>query len=344
MKLPRILGVGTATPPSRFSQEELLEMSGYEDPLRRSFFLNSGIHFRHLYIDRDFAPTETVDQLNERSRKGCIEVGRAAILRCLQKAGTSPQDVDFIGTTTCTVSLCPSLDAIFIKELGMKHSTQRAHVGDTGCASAMVALQQACNYLRAYPDHKALVAAVEICSSAYVLDDAIETAVGNAIFADGAAAVFLATSLATSEDGVEVLGHRTVIRPEYLELMGFAFPGGRRRLVLSKDIRQIGASMIKELVEGLLEEHRLEQKDIRFWVLHSAGRKVIENVRTLMGLREQDLVFSRMVLREYGNVSSATVLFVLEKVMELGHPQPGDLGVMAALGPGFAAEGALLRW
>jgi len=340
MKLPRILRVGTATPPNRFSQEELLEMSGYQDPLRRSFFLNSGIRFRHLYIDRDFAPTETVDQLNERSRKGCIEVGREAILRCLQKAGASPQDVDFIGTTTCTVSLCPSLDTIFIKELGMKRSIQRAHVGDTGCASAMVVLQQAFNHLRAYPDHKALVAAVEICSSAYTLDDAIETAVGNAIFADGAAAVFLGTS----GDGVEVLGHRTVIRPEYLELMGFAFPGGRRRLVLSKDIRQIATSMIKELVEGLLEEHQLEQKDIRFWVLHSAGRKVIENVKTLMGLREQDLVFSRMVLREYGNVSSATVLFVLEKVIELGQPQPGDLGVMAALGPGFAAEGALLRW
>lgn len=340
MKRPRILGVGTATPPNRFSQEELLEMSGYRDPLRRSFFLNSGIRFRHLCIDRDFTPTETVDQLNERSRKGGIEAGREAILRCLQKAGASPQDVDFIGTTTCTVSLCPSLDAIFIRELGMKRSIQRAHIGDTGCASAMVALQQACNHLRAYPAHKALVVAVEICSSAYTLDDAIETAVGNAIFADGAAAVFLAAS----KDGVEVLGHRTVIRPEYLELMGFAFPGGRRRLVLSKDIRQVAASMLKELVEGLLEEHQLDQKDIRFWVLHSAGRKVVENVKTLMGLREQDLAFSRMVLREYGNVSSATILFVLEKVMELGQPQPGDLGVMAALGPGFAAEGALLRW
>lgn len=337
---PKIVGVATAVPPQRFSQEELLQLAGYQDRVRRSFFLNSEIQWRHLWFDQSFSPVETVDELQERARKGSMALGRMAALRCLEKVGAFSQDVDFLGTTTCTVTLCPGLDAALIGELHLKPSVQRAHIADTGCASAMVLLQQAFNHLKAYPTHKVLVAAIEICSASYFLDETLETAVGNAIFADGAAAAYLTTG----EGGVEIVSHKTVIRPEYLELMGFAFPNGRRRLVLSKDIRRIGASMLKELVEGLLQEHHLNREEIRFWILHSAGRKVLENAQALIGLTDEDLAFSRMVLRDYGNMSSATVLFVLEKVIESGRPRAGDLGVMAALGPGFAAEGALLRW
>jgi len=337
---PRIVGVATAVPPQRFSQDELLRLAGYQDRVRRSFFLNSEIQWRHLWFDQGFSPVETIDELQERARKGSVALGRMAALRCLEKVGASSRDVDFLGTTTCTVTLCPGLDAILIGELGLKSGIQRVHIADTGCASAMVLLQQAFNHLKAYPTHKTLIAAVEICSASYFLDETMETAVGNAIFADGAAAAYLATG----EEGVEMVAHKTVIRPEYLELMGFSFPGGRRRLVLSKEIRRIGASMLKELVEGLLQEHRLNRQDIRFWILHSAGRRVLENAQALLGLTDEDLAFSRRVLREYGNMSSATVLFVLEKVLASGLPRPGDLGVMAALGPGFAAEGALLRW
>ncbi len=337
---PRIVGVATAVPPQRFSQEELLRLAGYQDRVRRSFFLNSEIQWRYLFLEQRFSPLETIDELQERARKGSVALGRMAALRCLEKVGASAQDVDFLGTTTCTVTLCPGLDAILIGELGLKSGIQRAHIADTGCASAMVLLQQAFNHLKAYPTHKALIAAIEICSASYFLDETLETAVGNAIFADGAAAAYLATG----EEGVEIVAHKTVIRPEYLALMGFEFPGGRRRLVLSKEIRRIGASMLKELVEGLLQEHHLNRQDIRFWILHSAGRRVLENAQALLGLTDEDLAFSRRVLREYGNMSSATVLFVLEKVLASGLPRPGDLGVMAALGPGFAAEGALLRW
>ena len=340
MATPRILGVATAAPVNRFSQEELLELAGYEDRLRRSFFLHSDIRFRHLYLDRGFVPHETVDELNRRARKGAVEIGTEAIVRCLKKVGASSQEIDFLTTTTCTVSLCPQLDTLFIKELRLKPSVQRVHVGDTGCASALVALQAAWNHLQAYPAHRAVVVAVEICSAAYFRDGTLEAAVGEALFADGAAALYLATS----GGGVEVFGHRTLVRSEYLELMGFDFPGGRRRLVLSKDIRKMGASMLKELIEGILKAHQLQKQNIRFWVLHSAGRRVLENVQALLDLTDEDLAFSRAVLRDYGNMSSATVLFVLEKVIASNLPKPGDLGVMAALGPGFAAEGSLLRW
>lgn len=340
MAMPRIVGVATAVPPNRFSQEELLKLAGYDDPLRRSFFFNSSIRFRHLYLDRGFAPHETVDELNRRAQKGAVELGSEALVKCLKKAGATPQEIEFLATTTCTVSLCPQLDTRFIKELKLKPTVQRVHVGDTGCASALVALQAACNHLQAYPAHRAVVVSVEICSAAYFRDGTLEAAIGEALFADGAAALYLTTS----GEGVEVFGHRTLMKSEYLELMGFDFPNGRRRLILSKEIREIGASMLKELIGGILETHHLTKQDIRFWVLHSAGRRVLENVQASLDLTDEDLAFSRAILRDYGNMSSATVLFVLERVMASKLPKPGDLGVMAALGPGFAAEGALLRW
>jgi len=150
--------------------------------------------------------------------------------------------------------------------------------------------------------------------------------------------------LANDGEGFEVLGHRSLIRSEHIGLMGFDFPGGFRRLVLAKEVRQVGASMLRDLVEEMLALHGLKKSDVRYWVLHSAGRKVLDNAQMYLGLSDEDLSYSRAVLRDYGNMSSATVMFVLEKVMRTGQPQPGDLAVMAALGPGFAAEGALLQW
>jgi alkylresorcinol/alkylpyrone synthase len=143
---------------------------------------------------------------------------------------------------------------------------------------------------------------------------------------------------------VALIDHRTLLRPEYLDLMGFTYPGGRPRILLSKEIRHIAAGMLKELSEAMLLDHGLKRADVRFWVLHSAGRRVIEKAKDLLDLTDQDLRFSREVLRNFGNMSSATVLFVLDAVLRSQEPRPGDWGLLAALGPGFAAEGFLLRW
>ncbi|MFQ5801352.1 MAG: type III polyketide synthase [Candidatus Methylomirabilales bacterium] len=338
---PRILAVGTATPGERFTQAELLQRVGYTDPLRQGFFLNSGIKHRYLCVDRKtFVPRETVDQLHGRFVQGSLELGSRAIRACLGQTGVAPQEVDFLVTTTCTGRLCPSLDTRFMRALQMRRDTQRVHVGDTGCASGVVALQQAFNYIKAHPEGRALVVAVEICSAAYYLDDSLETAVANAIFSDGAAAALVTGSGA----GMALLQSRTLLRTEYLDLMGFTYPGGRPRILLSKEIRHIAGAMLKELGEAMLADNGLKQRDVRFWVLHSAGRRVIERARDLLGLTEADLRFSRQVLQSFGNMSSATVLFVLDAVLRSHEPAPGDWGVLAALGPGFAAEGLLLRF
>ena len=338
---PKIAAVATATPRWRYDQATVLRMSGYDDPRRMGFFSNSLIETRHLYMDPEtFTPDESVDQLNDRWRRGAVEVGQAAVARAIEGAGWRREDVDFLATTTCTGRVCPSLDAQIINELGLKSTVQRVHVGDTGCASAMVAMQQVSNHLRAFPDHRAVMVAVEICSAAYFLDDRLESAVAHAIFADGAGAL----AVSGEGEGPAVISHQSLFRSEHLSVMGFEFPGGRQRVVLSKDVRRIGAPMMKEMAERLMESQGLKKEDVRHFVLHSAGRRVIEQARKLLDLDDSQIAPSRLVLKRFGNMSSATVLFVLEETLRSNQPVSGDWGLMIALGPGFAAEGALLRW
>jgi len=340
MTYPRIAAVATATPVQRFTQDELLRLAGYGDVRRRGFFEASDITGRHLYIDREhFRPNESVDELNARFRRGALELSERAARTALDRAGWRAEELDFIATTTCTGRMTPSLDAHLVSRLGCRPGVQRVHVGDTGCASAVVALQQAWNHLRAFPGHRALVLAVEICSAAYFLDERLESAVAHAIFADGAGA------LALSADGAgpAILEHRTLFRPEHLDAMGFEYPGGRPRVILSKDVRRIGSGMMGEMVQLLLDAQGLKREDVSDWVLHSAGRRVLDRVRALLDLDEEALTHARAVLREYGNMSSATILFVLERALRR-EGTPGEWAVMVGLGPGFAAEGALLRW
>lgn len=341
MSLPRVAAVATAVPPHRFAQDTLLALAGYTDARRRRFFEASDIAARHLWIDpARFTAQETVDELNARFADGALALAEQAARAVLARAQWTVRDVDFIATTTCTGRLTPSLDAHLVARLGARGDVQRAHVGDTGCASAMVALQQAWNHVAAFPGHRAVVVAVELCSCAYTLDDRLESAVAHAIFADGAGAL----ALAADGDGPAIVGHRTLFRPEHLPAMGFEYPGGRPRVVLSKDVRHIGASMMGEMARRLMETQGLKRDDVRYWVLHSAGRRVLDRARDLLDLAEAQMAHSRAVLREYGNMSSATILFVLERTLRLESPIPGEWGVMIGLGPGFAAEGALLRW
>lgn len=336
---PVIRAVGTAVPTQRYTQFQLLEMGG-RSRLRDAFFLHSDIDTRHLYFPPDFQGDETIDEMQERARHGALELGSEAIHSCLRKADLDPQEVGFLSTATCTVSLCPQLDAWFIGTVPFRSDTQRAHIGDTGCAAAMVALQCAANFLYAHPNSLAVAAAVEICSAALYRDGTPEAALGEAIFADGAGAV----CLAGEGPGFEIVGYRSLIRAEHIGLTGFDFPQGRRRLVLKKELPAVASEVLYELAGSLLEEHSLRKEEIRFWILHSAGRKVLDLAAARLGLSQEALRHSRHIFRTYGNMSSATVLFVLEHVITGGEPLPGDFAFMAAMGAGFSAEGALLRW
>ncbi len=339
---PRILSLATATPPQRFTQEEIYGMLGYKSRRILDIFLNSDIDYRHLYVDPTTArPTETVDELHRRYREGAVRLAREAAERCLAQAGLRACDVDCILVASCTGYLCPDLATILVKEMALEPSVQRGALVGHGCAGALPALQRAYDHACAYPAHRVLAIAVEICSAAYFIDDTLETVVGNAICADGAAACLLTLA---AETGPRLTGFASVLDPNCQSSVGFEQRQGKLRIILAPTIRDLAPPMVARALEALLAPRGLTRNDIRFWLLHPGGRKVIDKVQDALGLREEDIACSRAVYRNYGNMSSATVLFVLNELLQRGTAQPGDRGVLLALGPGFAAEAALLEW
>lgn len=344
MSFPRILGIGTANPPIRLSQEQSFHAAGYESERIRKIFLNSDIEYRHFYFGSTLNRQETSDQLNGRYVSGAMKIGCRAIVNCLESATKTVQDVDFLAVSTCTGYTCPDVGSRLIGHMGFNKNVQRASMLGLGCAGALPALQRATDFVRANPGRQALILAVEICSACYYVDNTIETVIGNAICADGAAAFLLGAEQQIGRAYPQVIDFETFINAEYIEEVGLQHRDGKLRIVLGVSIQHLAGPMIETALQQVLQRHGLSSSHIRFWVVHPGGRKVIDNVQKHFGLKDRELRFSRTVLRNFGNMSSPTVMFVLDEVVHKGDPQPGDWGVMIALGPGMAAEVALLRW
>lgn len=339
---PRIVAVATANPPLRFTQEEVLRLAGYTRPIEREIFLNSDIDYRHLYIDPSTAtPEEDLDTLHRRYREGALLIARQAAERCLEQAGLEPTQVDCILVCSCTGYLCPDLATVLVKEMGLSTRAQRGSLLGLGCAGALPTLQRAYDHARAYPDHTVLLVAVEICSAAYYIDNTIETLVGNAICADGAAACLVTCR---EDAGPRIAGFASVLDPNCQSSVGFEQRRGYLRIILAPTIRDLAPPIIERVLDELLPAHGLTRADVDFWLMHPGGRKVIDRVQAALGLSDAQVAVSRHILRNYGNMSSPTVLYVLNEVLQNGAAQPGQCGVLLALGPGFAAEAALLEW
>jgi polyketide synthase Type III len=341
---PRILGIGTANPAVRLTQEQSFRAAGYKGERIRKIFLNSDIDYRHFYLEGALNREESSDQLNQRYVRGAMKTGCQAILDCVQSAGTTVRDVDFLAVCTCTGYVCPDVGSRLVDHMGFRHNLQRAPIIGLGCAGALPALQRAADFIRAHPGRQALVLAVEICSACYYIDDSLETVVGNAICADGAAAFLLAAGQQSNHRYPHMVDFETFIDPEQIEEVGLQHRNGKLRIVLGTSIQHRAGPMIESALQPLLLRHGLGKSDIRFWVVHPGGRKVIDNVQKHFSMSDAQVRFSRTVLRNFGNMSSPTVMFVLNEVVRSGDPRPGDWGVMIALGPGMAAEVALLRW
>jgi predicted naringenin-chalcone synthase len=345
--LPTIVACETAVPPLRLSQEETFRLLGYSSPRIRQIFFSSGVEYRHFWADAaTFTPTETPDQLQARYQEGAMHLACLAARRALSSADLAPREIDCILVASCTGYLCPDLATCLVGHLGLRDDVQRGALIGHGCAGALPLLQRAADHARAWPGHRVLAIAVEICSAAYFIDGSLETVIGNAICADGAAAVILSASPGESRPaaGPRIVGFQSVLDPARLDKVGFAHSQGKLRIVLAAEIRDLAGPAIEECLNRLLRAHERVREDVRFWVLHPGGRKVIDRAAGYLGLGEEDLRFSQHVLSNYGNMSSPTSLFVLSEVNRAGGPQPGDFGVLIALGPGFAAEGALLAW
>lgn len=352
MGTSQIVSCATAVPPRRLTQKEVFHLLGYSNPRVLQIFENSDIEYRHFWADPNtFSPDETPDQRYARYADGAMHLACLAARKALSASGTKADEIGAIFTATCTGYVCPDLSSRLVGHLGLRSDVQRGALLGHGCAGAMPLLQRASDFALTHPGQKALAIAVEVCSAAYFIDHgSLETVVGNAICADGAAAIIVESA---NEDGSKtsgesiypnVLAFQSHIDPENLDKVGFTQEEGKLRIILAAEIRDLAGPMIEKCLQGILQPHGLRREDIRFWVLHPGGRKVIDAASKYLGLGEEEIGYSRQVLRNFGNMSSPTALFVLESVVNSGKPKRGDLGVMMALGPGFAAEGALLRW
>jgi polyketide synthase Type III len=344
LSVPIIQGIGCANPPQRFSQDETFQMAGYTNPRILEIFRNCDIDYRHFYIEAGQTREENASELNGRYLRGAMETGCRAVTACMGSAQLTPKDVDLFVVCTSTGYVCPDLGSRLIGCMGFRRDAQRAAIVGLGCAGALPALQRGCDFVRAHPRGIALILAVEICSACYVVDGTMDTVVGNAICADGAAAFVIDGRSRRTELQPAVLDFESYVDTEQIDKVGFEHRDGKLRVVLANAVYGLAGPLIERAVDALLERNSLRAEEIKFWILHPGGRKVIDNVQKHLGLTDEQLRFSRRVLRNFGNMSSPTVMFVAGEVMRCGDPQPGDLAVMAALGPGMAAEAALLQW
>jgi alkylresorcinol/alkylpyrone synthase len=272
-------------------------------------------------------------------RKNATQLAVQAAQRCLADAGIEPRAIDLIATSSCTGVMLPSLAAVIADRLGLRDDARRLPLTEVGCAGGASVLARAYDFLRAYPKTNALVVAVELPSLTLQHDDdSSDNLVASALFGDGAAAVLVQGS---AETGLEVLGTHTEVLPGSLGDLGFDLRDGGFHVVLSKRVPEIIAQHARRVVTEFLSEHGLSERALTFYVLHPGGPRILGALEDALHVSPGGAAVSREVLRNYGNQSSASVLFVLRETMARGVRD--GVGLLAAFGPGITVELSLLR-
>lgn len=346
--VPRILAIGAAVPGKRYTQQELADLFGLSNPKIQRLFRGSHIKHRHLILPEP-GPLgmreESIEELNDKHKRAGLEVGGRAMQAALEARGLAPTDVDFLVCVTTTGYLCPGFSAYFIKECGFRENVHRIDVVGMGCNAALNSLQSACAFARAFPGKNVLMICMEICSAAYVHNDTIENAVVNSLFGDAAAAVLLRGEPSGAIAAwPALLDFESHIVPEASETMRFNLDRGRLSFFLDRDIPYVIGAHCTRPVGRLLERNGMKRRQVKHWVIHSGGKKVIDSVKMNLDLTDHDVRHTLHVLENYGNISSCACLFSLKRLVEEGAARPGDRGVLMAMGPGAAIETALLGW
>lgn len=353
--MPKIQAVATGLPPHVFPQELVCEMArahfaGTFPQIDRYLpvFAHAQIDRRHFAAPPEwFLTSHSFKECNDhfvRVATGlCEEVSRS----CLERAGLAPQQIDHVIVVSTTGLATPSLDARLINSMGMRPNTRRTPIWGLGCAGGIGGLARACEYARAFPEHRVLLVCVELCSTTFQWDDrSTRNLIATSLFADGAAAVVVAGDAVEPGGGarpLEILGTQSTLWSDTLEVMGWETVDSGFRVVFSPRIPSIVELLMRDTVAGLLAPHNLALDDVEHWILHPGGAKVVTAYEAALDVDPERLAHTRGVLRDCGNMSSATVFFVLERFLRAGTPRPGEYGVLAVLGPGFSAEIALVR-
>jgi alkylresorcinol/alkylpyrone synthase len=287
-----------------------------------------------------------LEQISREYRDHSVCLGRRAAQQALDRAGITPQEVDLILTVSCTGFMIPSLDAYLAPEMGMRPNVRRLPITELGCAAGAAGLALAREYVNARPDATVLLVAVELPTLTFQRRDLSQANLVSAmLFGDGAAA---AVVTGRERRGPRILDSESFLFPDSLDAMGFDLRDSGFHIILSKEVPQMIRERIGGLVDGFLARHSLTRGDLQAYILHPGGQKLLHFMEQELGLSSRHTQPSWDVLRDFGNLSSASVLFVLHQWLGQGTSdtrlRPGDLGLLAGFGPGFSAEMLLLQW
>ncbi len=352
----RIISATSAFPKHYYSQEMLFAalQQYWGDRLARPEVLrrlhkNVGVDGRFLALPIDAYPLlKGWGEANDHWIRTALDLGYCSISRALTGAGLSAPDVGALFFTSVTGIASPSIDARLINRMGFSPNVKRVPMFGLGCVAGAAGIARAADYVRAYPDQVAVLLAVELCSLTLQREDlSVANMISAGLFGDGAAAVVIAgenCDAIKASRGPRILATRSVFYPETEEMMGWTISEKGFRIVLSPEVPELIQRQLGNDVDSFLADLGRDRSEVGSWVLHTGGPKVLQATASALGLKNGQLDASWDCLRRVGNLSSASVLVVLEDVMKNRRPAPGTLGLLAAMGPGFCSELVALEW
>jgi alkylresorcinol/alkylpyrone synthase len=353
---PRVLSTGRALPPHFADQETLLaEFRALWG--RRHFNLDRleqlhrsvRVGGRHLALPlADYSKLTTFAQRNDAWISAAVDIGEAALRNALDRAQLAPEAIDNLMFVTVTGIATPSIDARLINRMGLRTDVKRTPIFGLGCVAGAAGLARASDILRGFPKGISALLAVELCSLTLQRDDlSVANIIASGLFGDGAAAVIIGggdRAQTGSQRGPEIVATRSVFYPDTERVMGWDVVDSGFKVVLSPEVPTLVKARIAGDVDAFLSANALSRSDIKHWVCHSGGPKVLEAFEAALELPKTALARSWSSLQSVGNLSSASVLFVFDELLQSGEVKAGELGLLLAMGPGFCSELVLLRW
>ena len=321
-------------------------LEGQEERFRRKvvkIFEGAAVDKRYSIMDP--AEVFTATSFEDKNRIYVREVkrlGSKVLQKALEKTGWEADSIDYIITVSCTGIMIPSLDAYLINELELRQDVVPLPVTEMGCAAGISGMIYAANFLKAHKGKRAAVIAVESPTATFQLEDySMANMVSAAIFGDGAACVLLSSE--EDAEGPEIIGQEMYHFFDTTHLMGFDLTNEGLKMILDPEVPQTISDHFPRIIHPFLKNHDSSIENVDHLIFHPGGKKIVQTVEELFGRLGKNIEDTKEVLRLYGNMSSVTVLYVLERFLQKSIQQ-GEQGLMLSFGPGFSAQKILLQW
>jgi predicted naringenin-chalcone synthase len=349
----RIAGIGTAAPPCIVRQDvaDALMAQHYRGVLKprtlevmHQVLMHPSIRTRHIAVDREeslvLLKDEDPDVRMARFTRWAVDLSAAAVTQALTTAEYAVGDVAALVVNTCTGYICPGISTYLIEKLGLSPDVRAYDLVGSGCGGAIPCIQAGEQALAAMNHGVAVCVSVEICSATYQMGDDISLVISNAIFGDGAAA----TVLHRGGRGISLESSISRFDPSHRDDVRYVYKQGRLHNSLSPQLPRIVAEAVPPMIAALLSSRGLSASQVKHWAIHPGGERIIEELKKSLALSEEQLAVTREILLKYGNMSSPTVIFELQRMRaDASGIGPGEWCVMVAFGAGFSAHAYLLR-